>query len=310
MELTRIAITPESHEQWLAMRAQDLTSTDVAALFDCSPYQSHFELWHRKRHAMVVELEDNERLKWGRRLEPAIATGLAEDHGLRDVHPMKDYWRIPELRLGSSFDYAVGDDGLIEAKNVDALAFKEGWLVEGDEVEAPPHIELQAQHQLLVSGRKWCAIGALVGGNRGRLNRREPDLRTMNAIVAKASQFWASIERNEPPPPELPRDTEFISYLYRQSNGVELDTRELDDLRDRIRGLAEAYRFNQQLEKQHKDAKEAIKGEILMLVKEVDKVIGDGFTISMRTVQGGREVKYVTEPYRGFRVNWKKENAG
>ena len=29
---------------------------------------------------------------------------------------------------------------ILEIKNVDSLAFKEGWIVDGEDVQAPPHI--------------------------------------------------------------------------------------------------------------------------------------------------------------------------
>ncbi|WYK04376.1 hypothetical protein DWF04_015295 [Cereibacter sphaeroides f. sp. denitrificans] len=43
---------------------------------------------------------------------------------------------------------------------------------------APPHSELQVQHQLLVSGRQWAVIVVLVGGNDLRVT-----VRTRNEII-------------------------------------------------------------------------------------------------------------------------------
>ena len=42
---------------WLAARTHDLTSTEIAALFGCSPYLTKFELWHRKHDGADVAFE-------------------------------------------------------------------------------------------------------------------------------------------------------------------------------------------------------------------------------------------------------------
>src|SRR5690606_13565282 len=163
--------TPADEAAWHALRAQDLTSTDIAALFNLSPYKTHFELWHEKKSGEPVRIQQNERMKWGNRLEASVALGIAEDRGWT-VRPLKEYGRLPGLRLGSSFDFRViakisnspgygtnldpdgvgwtrddsPDDAILEIKCVDFRAFRDGWTVEDDYIEAPPHIEIQVQH--------------------------------------------------------------------------------------------------------------------------------------------------------------------
>ena len=62
-----------SQEQWHAERAKDVTSTQVAALFGCNPYLTHLELWHQKATGYVEEFDNNDRVRWGNRLEASIA---------------------------------------------------------------------------------------------------------------------------------------------------------------------------------------------------------------------------------------------
>jgi hypothetical protein len=104
--LTRQTIAFESEAEWLAARKVDLTSTEAAALFDCSPYATEFELHQYKTARLQPEFTENDRMKWGKRLESVIAEGIGEDYGLKVV-PFKTYLRIPELRMGSSFDFKV-----------------------------------------------------------------------------------------------------------------------------------------------------------------------------------------------------------
>jgi putative phage-type endonuclease len=177
-------LKPESEDHWLALRTQDITSTEISALFNLSPYSTYFELWHRKKEAVVVRLEENERMKWGSRLESAIAEGIAEDHGWI-VRRMDEYIRDKDMRIGASFDFSIEEwkvgtatpeyeKGLLEIKNVDSLVFRDGWTQDEDgDLEAPAHIELQVQQQLLLTGRPVVHIGALVGGNKVQMIERQ-----------------------------------------------------------------------------------------------------------------------------------------
>ena len=124
--MNRKSIETKDKDHWLDLKSKDISSTEVAALFGLSPYLTKFELWHRKKTGSILSIEENERMKWGSRLEPAIAEGIGIDNGW-DVAPFKNYMTIPELRLGSSFDYVIGsNESLLEIKNVDNLIFKDG----------------------------------------------------------------------------------------------------------------------------------------------------------------------------------------
>jgi len=96
----------KSQEEWLQQRAKDVTSTEVSALYGLSPYLTEFELFHNKRDQVVVRLEPNERMKWGNRLEAAIAHGAAEDQGW-DISKFNVYMRDMDARIGSSFDFQI-----------------------------------------------------------------------------------------------------------------------------------------------------------------------------------------------------------
>ncbi len=308
-----LAIVPKNEKHWHELRAQDVTSTDVSALFGVSPYLSLFELWHRKRDHMVVEIEPTERMKWGTRLQDSIAAGIAEDQGWK-IRRMNEYMRDPALRMGASFDFAVDGDkdgqyvdpdqtgGLLEIKNVDAIAFKEGWAVEGDDLEAPAHIELQVQHQLAVSGRAFAYLGALVGGNRVVLIKREPDEKIISSIRETVAGFWESIKVGNVPTPNFSRDAGFISRLYSYAEPGKV----FDASSDRkISSLAVQYRDLGIQEKAAKAQRDAVKAEILSLIGDAEKVRGEGFSISAGVV-GPARVEYDRDPYRDFRMFWRK----
>lgn len=294
-------IQPDNKEHWLSMRAQDITSTEISALFGLSPYSTHYELWYRKKENLVLQIEENERMKWGNRLEAAIAHGIAEDNGWK-VEPLKCYMRDSSLRMGSSFDFAIEPDGILEIKNVDSLAFKEGWITDDDCDEAPTHIELQVQHQLALSGRSFAYIGALVGGNRVKLIRREPNEKIISKIKRKIAEFWQSIDDNKPPSPDFKNDSQFISSLYNYADPGKVYDASADV---EIITLAEKYRLAGEDEKEAKERKDEAKAKILMQVSDAEKVISDMFTISAGMI-GPAKVEYTRDGYRTFRIHWRK----
>ena len=106
METIRQIIEYTSEDEWHALRAADLTSTDIAALLGISPYLTKYELWHRKRDGLHVASEPTERMRWGNRLESAIAQGIADDNDWL-VRARKTYTRLPGLRIGASFDFEI-----------------------------------------------------------------------------------------------------------------------------------------------------------------------------------------------------------
>jgi putative phage-type endonuclease len=299
-------IVPKDKEEWLSYRRKNINSTEVAALFGCSPYTTAFELWHRKKDDTEVAFEMNERVKWGMRLEKSIADGVAEEHGWT-VKKIDEYMYDDILRLGASFDFSISigeaEQGILEVKNVDSLIAKQNWLVNDDgTVEAPPHIEIQVQVQLAVSGLSFAYIAALVGGNRVFLIKRTPDEKIIKAIEEKVRKFWISIELNLPPKPDFAQDAEFISKLYGFAEaGKVLDAQGDKD----ISSLALEYKEASASEKSAKEKKDEVKAKLLMKIGEAEKVLCDGFSITAGMV-GPAHVEYDREGYRLFRINFPK----
>jgi putative phage-type endonuclease len=279
-----------TREAWLAERAKDITSTEIAAVLGISPYATAFEVWQRKAGKISDSFADSDRMRWGRRLEPAIAQGLAEDYGL-DARPLGGcYMRHPTVpRMGASFDFEIADRalpelgwGLLEIKNVDAGVFARDWLDLGDgEREAPPHIEAQVQHQLAVSGRRWAAIGVLVGGNRAYLLRRERDEDAIAAICEEVRRFWRSIEEGNCPAPDWRRDLDTLRQLYARTDpAAALD----DETRARLAEVLPRFDAARAAAKAAKEAEDAAKAELLALLGPVERVTIGDWTVSAKSI--------------------------
>lgn len=319
--IKREIITPSSEEHWLSLREPNLNSTDIAALFGCSPYLTAFELWHRKAGSLTSDFKDNERMAWGRRLEAVVAAGIGEDNDWLVV-PFKDYVHIPAYRIGSSFDFAAavpasvtgGPNAILEIKCVDYFAYKDGWIIDGDTVEAPPHIELQVQHQMLVSGIDRAYIGVLIGGNHVVVLERQADPQIHRLIVAKAAAFWKSIEDGMPPKPDYSTDARAIIALNSNvRDGAFIDATDDAEI---AQAITEYHHVSSEVSALEK-LKEEKKARLLELVGDAEKVVAGRFTVSTGMVKESSGT-LVTEDmvgtyigsrkaYRMCRVNVKKE---
>lgn len=290
-------------DEWLNLRLQDITSTEVSALFGLNPYMTEFELWHQKKNQEIVSFEASERMKWGNRLENSIAMGIAEDQGW-ESHEFKKYIRHDTVRAGSSFDHFITTkegEGILEIKNVDGLQYRMKWKDDGDTIEAPPHIELQAQHQLFLTGKPFLYIGALVGGNETKLIRRVPVMSIQQAIESKINKFWGTIEAGQEPAVDYERDAEFLIKLYDHA-----EPNKQIEASEKVIELVDTYNLLSGYIKEHEKKKKATKAEILEIIGDAEKVIHETFSISAGVTGPTVVPEFTRKGFRNFRVNKRK----
>ena len=278
--MTAVSYPITDKQSWLENRLLDVTSTEVSALFNLNPYQTEFELYHQKKDKVVVNIDDNERMAWGRRLEDSIAQEAAKRNGW-DITNFDVYMRDPETRMGSSFDYKIhsqtNNPAILEIKNVDGLAYRKNWI-EHDEynIEPPEHIALQLQHQLEITGYNVGYIVALVGGNTMKVVRSERDPRIGKLLKGKVKNFWERIKLGVPPDVDYTRDSQYImKNLCNQADaGVTLEAdEEMDKLVD------DYYAINKEYVSLGK-TKDSIKAQILERSNNASKIVSKYGTIS------------------------------
>jgi putative phage-type endonuclease len=284
-----IVLSGLSREAWLAERRKDITSTEAAAILGVSPYATAWEVWQRKAGHLSDVVEETDRMRWGSRLEPVIAQGLAEDHGLEVRSLGGVYMRHPRVaRMGASFDFEAArrtapDEGwgLLEIKNVDSLVFRREWITAEGEEEAPLHIEVQVQHQLAVSGRRWACIGVLAGGNTAHLFVRKRDETAIAAIEDAVERFWRSIEANEPPSPDFRRDADSIRDLYANSDPTAVLG---EEARAEIAALLPRFLEARAAAKAAKEIEDEIRARLLHTLGPVEKVVIGDHTITAKSI--------------------------
>ena len=277
--MTAVSYPITDKQSWLENRLLDVTSTEVSALFDLNPYKSEFQLYHEKKDKVVINIDDNERMMWGRHLEDSIALGFAEKYKMK-VEQFDVYMRDPETRMGSSFDYKIVSEEepmILEIKNVDGLAYRKNWI-EHDEynIEPPEHIALQLQHQLEITGYNVGYIVALVGGNTMKVVRSERDPRIGKLLKGKVENFWERIKLGVPPDIDYTKDAQYImKNLCNQADaGTVLEAdEEMDKLVD------DYYAINKEHVSLGK-TKDSIKAQILERSNNASKIVSKYGTIS------------------------------
>ncbi len=313
--LDREIIQPRDESHWLELRKKDITSTQSSALFGLSPYTTYYELFHSLKSGKDLPFKENEFMKWGQRLQDAIAAGVAEDQGWV-IRKMTEYIRIPSLRMGSSFDFEIVQNasdpdhleyekGILEIKNVFGLQFKEQWLEDDDgNLEAPPHIEMQVQHQLAVSGYSFAYIAALVSGNQVQLIKRERDEKVINAIKQRVAAIYAQVESGVDPEPNFELDASFICSLYGYAEpGKVLDVGQ----NERVLELVTADQKLKSVADGAKSGREAIKAELITIIGDAEKAVAPGFSISASTVGPTLVAAFERKGHRRCVISMKKE---
>lgn len=282
-----------TREAWLADRAKDVTSTDAAALCGVSAWKTRYQLWNEKHRGMVVEREETPAMRLGKRLEAPIAQHIAAEHGF-DIEPMKEYRRLPELRLGSSFDYVLRDrSALLEIKLVGPYQFSRGWRETDFGLEAPIEIEAQVQQEMLLAEIPVCFLGVLVGTETYVL-RRDFDQPTADRLQREARAFWESPQ----PEPDFLADADFIAHLYAQATPgkvIQADQETVD--------LMAEYKLAAFEEAAAEKRKKVAKAKILERIGDAERVESEAYTLSAKMLAPVEVKAHVREGRRDFRIN-------
>lgn len=199
-------------------RAGKIGSSMIAALFGRSRWHTRLQLWASMRGEYRLDGISDERMEWGRLLQPLILAQTAKRKGW-EIEPNEDENWVdhpdPTLRCGCTLDAWIRRHerglGVVEVKCVDKDEWRGGGWAGG---KPPAEVELQVQHQLFVTGAVWGAIAVLVGGNELQEPiLREPKPRVHAAIEREVREFWREVEENRRPEPQAGDDYSVLAEL-------------------------------------------------------------------------------------------------
>lgn len=213
MTVERYAVT--DRDSWLAMRAQDLTASDVGAAAGLDPYKSPLALYAEKT-GMLLPQADNNAMRRGRWLEAAVLSAIREENPDWDVRPAKVYLRDPALRLGATPDAVAQthQPGLtnIQCKVVNRPAYERDWA------KGPPlGYQLQTLTEGMLLDAQRSLVAALVIDTYTADLYLHPVPRHEAAearVRAMATQFWENVAAGTPPPADYQRDAETVAAMF------------------------------------------------------------------------------------------------
>lgn len=248
---------------------QTVSASQVGALFNLSPYQTRFTLWHWFRSGIGEEPE-NRRMTFGKFAEPFILGQVQERLRLEVQHNAAGEY-VRRAPIGCTRDAIVIDPargpGIVQAKALGYQSWKENWT----ETTAPKWVELQAQTEMLATGAGWGVIAAMIGQNDNLLLYE----RTLNGglasrVIAEAQGFLDSLAADTPPDPlgseiEIP----VLTALYPASvekKVVTLDDTSLGEDARLYRGAVEQRRAFERVEADKKAKLRAAAGDAEALV--------------------------------------------
>lgn len=208
---------------WLKLRTEVITSTELATIYNSNKYLSIVELYYKKKNKDASEITKSEAMEMGLALEPAIAKRASEQFNL-DIHKENDFFIDRDNKIGSSFDYTVTDTmeigvGVLEIKNVGEFAFKNNWTVEGEsEATAPLIAQFQLQMEMQLMNAKFGYIVACAGGRKLYIKKYYYDESLLIDVKERVKSFWQSVENGIAPKVETEADANFIIDWYKKSN--------------------------------------------------------------------------------------------
>jgi len=206
-----IPVATSTREAWLKARTRYITASDAAEVLGMSPWRSRMEVWADKR-GMGLPVEETERMRLGRLLEPAILRRYQDDCDHK-VHPNDQLYvadRVPFL--AATPDAFVRDDagtlvGLAQAK---ATSSTSGW----HDGQPPIYYQVQAAVEMIVADAPWDDFPTLVAGSDYVCPRVERVASAEERILSELAEFWdVYVIGGKTPPPVSEQDIKVYSRM-------------------------------------------------------------------------------------------------
>lgn len=215
-----------SREEWLSVRGNGIGSSDAAVAVGISPYKSPLELWLEKTGRQAApDLASNDAVFWGTTLEHIIANVYAERTGAK-VRRINAVLQHPEyLFMLANLDRLVlhptDGSGILEVKTAghhSAQFWEDG---------VPDSYQCQVLHQLAVTGKQWCDVAVLIGGQDFRIYRVNRDDDKISDLILREEKFWQCVVQDIQPPVDGSESSgRALSSMYPSDKGNVLDCSE------------------------------------------------------------------------------------
>jgi YqaJ-like viral recombinase domain len=209
--------------------SKTLSATESPALFGASPYLTRWMLYRKFAHGDEIEKPADERMNWGKKMQPLIISQVSSDRGL-EVVPNPDAY-VRRGLLGCTRDATIIAPGIGPgALEIKCVFDYRVWMTKWNGGKTVPReVELQLQQQCYVGMGDgyakfgWGLIAVWVCADLYYFERKPvPELWT--ELERKAIGFFSDVRSKREPDPfgaavELP----LLNKLYPMQPGNVLD---------------------------------------------------------------------------------------
>lgn len=294
---------------WLQLRLQDLTASDIAAVVGLDPYRSPLRVYAEKT-GLIAGAADNDIMRRGRWLEPAVIEAVREEHPAWEVRRAGVYLRNPAIRMGATPDAVAIDPeregiGCVQCKVVSRPVFERDW----PDGRAPLKFEIQTLAEAMLLDAAWAVVAALVIGTYSAdlvIHEVPRHAGAEARIHDTVLDFWAAVDEGRQPAPIFMDDAEVIDALYpEQKAGLSRDF-SADNRLPAL--LAERAECKDDI-KSAEDRVKEIDAEIKAKLGEAEEGTLPGWHLSWKT-QTRRSYVVAESTYRQLRVTDRREREG
>lgn len=261
-----------------------VSASQVAALFNRSPYQTRWSLWQWFRQSIDID-DANRRMDFGKFVEPFVLSQVQERLRLEVLHNREGaYFRNGDLgctRDARVFDPTRGE-GIVQAKCHSYQAWREAYT----DSMTPPHVEMQLQTEMFVHGAKWGVVAVMVGQNdQLLLYERQPIPALQEKIRAEAHEFLDSVmEDREPDVLGAAVELPVLDLLYptvRPKTIATVDPAKVESIAEAVR----MYAWAKEQEAFHRRVKDDKRAIIAAAVGEAERMELPGVTVRVKRSQ-------------------------
>lgn len=277
-----------------------ISATQVAALFDESPYLTKWMLWHWLKGTFDGDIVEDERMEWGKLMQPLILDKVAEDLTF-EVHPNATdaYMAFNEDLIGCTRDAEIicpdRGPGALEIKCV--FDYRQWMTAWGGGQGAPPrHVEMQLQIQMEVGDGKgnayeWGVIAVWLAGQMYYFERKH-DPKFAKRAHEEASRMFVSVTKDEEPDPfGNPREDDLVKLLWPR---VTKEVQNIDDNLD----LEEDARMFRWANDQRLSMEKVCKGlrpKLMAACGEFEETLMPG--IRMKKKDTGKQIRFTVDTW-------------
>lgn len=200
----------------LEARRNHLGGSDIAALFDMSPFVTQYDLWLDKTGKLSPEDSTKKHLQLGNDFEPIIMNIAARHLGKLKRNQYRSL--KPDLPLAVNTDAIAEDkDGCpVEGKTNGVFwPVEETWGEPGTD-QIPDRVNLQAHAQMMCCKKHTCYVPALFWGLKFELYVVHLDADIADRIAAKAVDFWQNNVLADIPPERTSPSLAVAKRMIRQ----------------------------------------------------------------------------------------------